>query len=209
LIAGGEAAREGATVASGLIKPHNVATGDSGPLYFSASPYYKGIMRHLSKVGAALLRLVAVAGPVLLGLLTALYIGRPSPYFLATGIMLAVAILACDGWIIARRHWITAGFALAPDCILDLRRYLRGVAALGAVAHIGPVAASIATWWHGDLRAPDGGESSHCRFRVPRWLALSRRTRHGGVHETISVADRGTFTIFDKPFGFDRGGRSA
>ena len=70
-------------------------------------------MGRLSKVGAAFLRLVAVAGPVLLGLLIALYIGRPSPYFLATGITLAVAILACDGWIIARRHWITGGFALA------------------------------------------------------------------------------------------------
>jgi hypothetical protein len=66
-------------------------------------------------VGTAFLRLVAIAGPVLLGLLTALYIGRPSPYFLLTGITLAVAILACDGWIIARRHWITGGFALATQ----------------------------------------------------------------------------------------------
>src|SRR5215471_16550285 len=72
-------------------------------------------MAGLSKVGAAFLRLVAVAGSVLLGLLTALYVGRPSPYFLATGITLAVAILACDGWIIARRHWITGGFALATQ----------------------------------------------------------------------------------------------
>ena len=72
-------------------------------------------MGRLSKVGAAFLRLVAVAGPVLLGLLTALYVGRPSPYFLATGMTLAVAILACDGWIIARRHWITAGFALSTQ----------------------------------------------------------------------------------------------
>jgi len=72
-------------------------------------------MGRLSKLGAAFLRLVAVAGPVLLGLLTALYIGRPSTYFLATGIALAVAILACDGWIIARRHWITGGFALTTQ----------------------------------------------------------------------------------------------
>jgi glyoxylase-like metal-dependent hydrolase (beta-lactamase superfamily II) len=72
-------------------------------------------MGRLSKVGAAFLRLFAVAAPVLLGLLTALYIGRPSLYFLATGITLAVAILACDGWIIARRHWITGGFALATQ----------------------------------------------------------------------------------------------
>jgi glyoxylase-like metal-dependent hydrolase (beta-lactamase superfamily II) len=75
-------------------------------------------MGRLSKVGAAFLRLVAVAGPILLGLLTALYIGRPSPYFLATGITLAVAILACDGWIIARRHWITGGFALVTQIAL-------------------------------------------------------------------------------------------
>jgi glyoxylase-like metal-dependent hydrolase (beta-lactamase superfamily II) len=66
-------------------------------------------------VGAAFLRLVVVAGPVVLGLLIALYIGRPSPYFLATGITLAVAIVACDAWIIARRHWITGGFALATQ----------------------------------------------------------------------------------------------
>ena len=67
------------------------------------------------KVGVAFLRFVAVAGPVLLGLLTALYIGRPSSHFLAAGITLVVAILACDGWIIARRRWITAGFALATQ----------------------------------------------------------------------------------------------
>ena len=73
------------------------------------------MMRHLSKVGGAFLRLVAVAGPVLLGLLTALYIGRPSHYFLATGATLAIAILACDGWIIARRHGISGGFALATQ----------------------------------------------------------------------------------------------
>ena len=72
-------------------------------------------MGRLSKVGAAFPSLVAVAGPVLLGLLIALYIGRPSPYFLATGIALAVAIPACDGWIIARHHWITGGFALATQ----------------------------------------------------------------------------------------------
>ena len=72
-------------------------------------------MGRLSNVGAAFLHRVAVAGPVLLGLLTALYIGRPSPYFLAIGIALVVAILACDGWIIARRHWTTGGFALATQ----------------------------------------------------------------------------------------------
>ena len=72
-------------------------------------------MGRLSKVGAAFLRLVAVAGPVLLGLLTALYIGRPSHYFLATGIILAIAILACDCWIIARRHWVTGALALGAQ----------------------------------------------------------------------------------------------
>jgi glyoxylase-like metal-dependent hydrolase (beta-lactamase superfamily II) len=72
-------------------------------------------MHRFSQVSAAFLRLVAVAGPALLALLTVLYIGRPSPFFLATGITLAAAILACDGWIIARRHWITAGFALTTQ----------------------------------------------------------------------------------------------
>jgi hypothetical protein len=75
-------------------------------------------MGHLSQLGAAFLRLVAVAGPVLLGLLTALYVGRPSPYFLATGVTLAIAILACDAWIIARRRWITGGVELATQIAL-------------------------------------------------------------------------------------------
>ena len=73
------------------------------------------VMRRLSQVAAAFLRLVAVAGPVLLAVLTALYIGRPSTYFLATGITLAAAILACDGWIIARRRWITGVLALTTQ----------------------------------------------------------------------------------------------
>jgi glyoxylase-like metal-dependent hydrolase (beta-lactamase superfamily II) len=81
--------------------------------------------RGFSKVAAAFLRLVAVAGPALLVLLTALYIGRPSPVFLVTGIALAVAILASDGWIIARRHWITGGLALTTHVafLLFLRSY--------------------------------------------------------------------------------------
>jgi glyoxylase-like metal-dependent hydrolase (beta-lactamase superfamily II) len=73
------------------------------------------VTRRFSRFAAAVLRLVAVAGPVLLVVLAALYIGRPSPWFLATGITLAVAILACDGWIIARRRWITGGFALTTQ----------------------------------------------------------------------------------------------
>jgi hypothetical protein len=71
-------------------------------------------MRRFSPV-AVLLRLVAVAGPALLCVLTALYIGRPAPLFLAIGIALAVAVIACDAWIIARRHWITVGFALTTQ----------------------------------------------------------------------------------------------
>jgi glyoxylase-like metal-dependent hydrolase (beta-lactamase superfamily II) len=50
---------------------------------------------------------------VLLALLTALYIGRPSALFLMPGAILAAAVVACDGWIIVRRHWITGSFALA------------------------------------------------------------------------------------------------
>jgi glyoxylase-like metal-dependent hydrolase (beta-lactamase superfamily II) len=75
-------------------------------------------MRRFSQVAAGFLRLVAVAGPALLALLTALYVGRPSPFFLVSGITLAVAILACEGWIIARRHWITGGFVLTTQIAL-------------------------------------------------------------------------------------------
>ena len=71
--------------------------------------------RMLSQAGAVLLRLLAVAGPVLLAVLTGLYIGWPSVLFLAAGITLAVAILACDGWIIVRRHWITGALALTTQ----------------------------------------------------------------------------------------------
>ncbi|HXY54371.1 MAG TPA: MBL fold metallo-hydrolase [Nitrospirota bacterium] len=60
----------------------------------------------------AFLRLFLVLGPALLGLLTALYIGRPSKLFLASGIALAVALLVCDGWIIVRGDWISGGLAL-------------------------------------------------------------------------------------------------
>jgi glyoxylase-like metal-dependent hydrolase (beta-lactamase superfamily II) len=71
--------------------------------------------RCFSRVAAAFLCLVAVAGPALLALLIALYVGRPSPFFLGSGVTLAVAILACDRWIIARRHWITGGLALTTQ----------------------------------------------------------------------------------------------
>jgi hypothetical protein len=73
------------------------------------------VMRRFSQVAGAFLRLVAIAGPALLGLLAALYTGRPSSFFLATGVTLAVAILACDIWMIARRHWITGGLALTSQ----------------------------------------------------------------------------------------------
>jgi drug/metabolite transporter (DMT)-like permease len=72
-------------------------------------------MGRLTPAGAALLCLCAVVGPVLLALLAVLYTGRPSPYFLGIGVALAVAILACDTWIVARRHWITGGFALTSQ----------------------------------------------------------------------------------------------
>jgi len=50
-----------------------------------------------------------------LGLLAGLYICRPLPFFLATGVTLAVAVLACDGWIFAHHDWITGGLALTAQ----------------------------------------------------------------------------------------------
>src|SRR5215471_12249748 len=81
------------------------------------------VMRRFSLVAGAFLCLVAVAGPGLLAMLTALYTGRPSPLFLVTGLMIAVAILACDGWIIARRHWITGGLALATQILVTVAEH--------------------------------------------------------------------------------------
>lgn len=72
-------------------------------------------MGRLPRVSAASLRLCAVVGPVLLGVLTMLYTGRPSTWFLAAAATLAIAILACDAWIIARRHWLTGGLALTTQ----------------------------------------------------------------------------------------------
>jgi len=72
-------------------------------------------MRPVSQAGAALLHLLVVTGPALLGLLTALYTARPSVFFLAPGMMLAVAVIACDGWIIASRRWITGSLALTTQ----------------------------------------------------------------------------------------------
>src|SRR5262245_51966958 len=76
------------------------------------------VKRRFRQIAATFLRLVAVAGPALLAVLTALYIGRPSPYFLAIGMALVVAILACDVWIIAHRRWITACLALTTQIAL-------------------------------------------------------------------------------------------
>jgi glyoxylase-like metal-dependent hydrolase (beta-lactamase superfamily II) len=84
-------------------------------------------MRRFSQVGAAFLRVIAVAGPALLALLAALYSGRPSPFFLATGLTVLVAVLACDGWLVSRRHWITGGLALTTQIAFLL--FLGGYAA--------------------------------------------------------------------------------
>jgi glyoxylase-like metal-dependent hydrolase (beta-lactamase superfamily II) len=72
-------------------------------------------MSRFSPVARAFLRLIPIAGPVLLILVVAIYIGRPSLWFLATGVVLILCILACDGWIIACRHWITGGLALTTQ----------------------------------------------------------------------------------------------
>jgi N-acyl homoserine lactone hydrolase len=67
---------------------------------------------------AAPTRIFAVVAPIVIGLVFALYVGRPSPMFLATGVVLSVAVLLCDGWIIARRAWISAGLALTSQVAL-------------------------------------------------------------------------------------------
>src|SRR5262245_63606550 len=73
------------------------------------------LMRRFSVAGAVFLRLFVVAGPALLGVLTALYIARPSYFFLAAGTLVAVAVIACNGWIIVRRDWITGSLALTTQ----------------------------------------------------------------------------------------------
>jgi len=74
----------------------------------------------MRRFSTAFLRLLVFFGPVLLGLLTGLYIARPSPFFLVPGALLAIAVIACDGWIIARRHWITGSLALTAQIALLL-----------------------------------------------------------------------------------------
>src|SRR5215813_13142568 len=72
-------------------------------------------MRRFLRAGTAFLHLFAVAGAALLALLIALYIGRPSALYLVPGTVVAVAILACDAWIIAHRHWVTGSLALGTQ----------------------------------------------------------------------------------------------
>ena len=71
-------------------------------------------------MAAALVRLCAIVGPLLLGALTMLYTGRPAVAFLAGAAVLAIAILASDAWIIARRAWVTGVLALATHIVLLL-----------------------------------------------------------------------------------------
>ena len=75
-------------------------------------------------MAAALVRLCAIVGPLLLGALTMLYTGRPAVAFLAGAAVLAIAILASDAWIIARRAWVTGVLALATHIALLL--FLKG-----------------------------------------------------------------------------------
>ena len=71
-------------------------------------------------MAAALVRLCAIIGPLFLGALTMLYTGRPAVAFLAGAAVLAIAILASDAWIIARREWVTGVLALATHIVLLL-----------------------------------------------------------------------------------------
>ena len=71
-------------------------------------------------MAAALVRLCAIVGPLLLGALTLLYTGRPAVAFFAGAAVLAIAILASDAWIIARREWVTGVLALATHIALLL-----------------------------------------------------------------------------------------
>jgi len=75
-------------------------------------------------MAAALVRLCAIIGPLFLGALTMLYTGRPAVAFLAGAAVLAIAILASDAWIIARREWVTGVLALATHIALLL--FLKG-----------------------------------------------------------------------------------
>ena len=57
------------------------------------------------------MRICVVAGPVLLALSAALYTGRPSGFFLACGVAIALAIFACDQVLARARFgfWIRLG----------------------------------------------------------------------------------------------------
>ena len=82
-------------------------------------------MCRLSQASGASLRILVVAGPVLLGPITALYIARPSALFLVPGALLVVALMACDAWIIARRQWVTGSLALTAQAafLIFVRTY--------------------------------------------------------------------------------------
>src|SRR5262249_48663556 len=118
-------------------------------------------VRHrLSRVAAAFLRLVAVVGPAPLALLTALYVGRPSPYFLATGIALAVArgVRCLDHRASPLDHRNPRPGH--PDCILALPGKLHALTASCTVGIVRPIAAGVSTGGDGDLRTANRGESS-------------------------------------------------
>src|SRR5215472_14220389 len=74
-------------------------------------------MPRFSSVRGVFLCLFAIVGPLLLAAFTALYVARPSALFLASGTIVAVAIIACDAWIFARRRWITGSLALTTHVV--------------------------------------------------------------------------------------------
>lgn len=75
-------------------------------------------------MAATLLRLCAIVGPLLVGALTMLYTGRPTVALFAGAAVLAIATLASDAWIIARRQWVTGVLALAT--LIALLLFLKG-----------------------------------------------------------------------------------
>jgi glyoxylase-like metal-dependent hydrolase (beta-lactamase superfamily II) len=72
-------------------------------------------MKRLARVPATFLGLLVVSAPALLALLAELYVGRPWMGFLAAGAVLALALAACDAWLVARRRWIAASLALTTQ----------------------------------------------------------------------------------------------
>jgi len=126
-------------------------------------------MGGFAPAGALFLRLVAIAGPILFGLVIALYVGRPSPFLLAAGIALAVIILACDAWIISRRHWITGGLALTTQ--------------IAFLIFVGSYAAS-------PLPAPQASSDPLPKASPPEGMAIYA-IQTGVNHRTAAFAYRG------------------